>query len=37
MRTVSGVSPGDENEGYIGKDLQKWKVLSWNERVRGDE
>ena len=25
---IRGVSPGDEKEGYDGKDLQKRKVLS---------
>jgi len=28
VRGIRGVSPGDEEEGYGGKDLQKRKVLS---------
>jgi len=37
VRGIRGVSPGEEQEGYGGKDLQKRKVLSleWNERVEG--
>jgi len=33
---IRGVSHEEEKEGYGGKDLQKRKVLSLNERVRGD-
>ena len=28
VRGIRGVSPGEEKEGYGGKDLQKRKVLS---------
>jgi len=28
MQGIRGVSPGEEKEGYGGKDLQKRKVLS---------
>ena len=32
---IRGVSLEERKDGYGGKDLQKRKVLAWNERVRG--
>jgi len=34
VREIRGVSPEEENEDYSGKDLQKRKVLAWNERMK---